>query len=94
LSTINKAGKKFILGVCKVFLFLAHAVNRGLPPALSLLASQLSNLKEKTIELCKQFVDCMAIQEDTIVTYHASNMILAIHRYGLYLSEPKVCSQV
>jgi hypothetical protein len=46
------------------------------------------------MELCKQFLDYMAMQEDTILTYCASNMVLAIHSNASYLSEPKFCSHV
>jgi hypothetical protein len=39
--------------------------------------------------LCKQFLDFMATQEDAVLTYQASNMVLAIHSDALYLFEPK-----
>ena len=54
---LSKAGEKFIQEVCGVFLFLARAVDGGLLPALSSLASQQANPTEKTMELCKQFLD-------------------------------------
>jgi hypothetical protein len=44
------------------------------------------------MELCKQFLDYMAMQEDVILTYRASNMVLAIHSNASYLSKPKSCS--
>jgi hypothetical protein len=52
--TFNKAGKKFIQEVCRVFLYLAHAVEGVLLPALSSLAFQQANPTEKTMELCKK----------------------------------------
>ncbi len=64
----------------------------GLLPALSSLASQQANPTEKMMELCKQFLDYMATQEDAMLTYRASNMALAIHSNASYLSEPKYCS--
>ncbi len=76
-----------------MFLFLARAVDGGLLPALSSLASQQANLIEKTMELCKKFLDFMATQEEAILTYRASEMVLAIHSDAPYLSEPKACSQ-
>ncbi len=76
---LNKAGKKIIQEVCGVFLFLARAVDGGLLPGLSSLASQKANQTEKIMELCKQFLDYMVTQEDAILTYRASNMVLAIH---------------
>jgi hypothetical protein len=89
---LNKAGKRFIQEVCGVFLYLAQAVNGGLLPALSSLASQQANTTEKTMELYKQFLDYMATQEDAILTYRASNMVLAIHSNASYLFKPKSCS--
>ena len=86
---LNKAGKKIIQEVCGVFLFLARAVNGELLPALSSLASQQTKPMEKTMGLCKQFLDFMSTQDDTVLTYRASDMVLAIHSNVLYLSEPK-----
>jgi hypothetical protein len=90
---LDKAGKKFIQEVCGVFLFLAHGVNSGLLPALSALASQQANPTEQTLALCKQFLDCMASQDKAVLTYKASNMVLAIHSNASYLSKPKACSR-
>jgi hypothetical protein len=61
---------------------------------LSSLASRQANRTKKTMELCKQFFDYMATQEDAILTYRASNMVLAIHSNESYSSEPKSCSHV
>jgi hypothetical protein len=84
--------KKFIQEVCGVFLFLAHVVDGGLLLALRSLASQQAKPTEKTMELCKKFLDYMATQEEAILTYRASKMVLAIHSNALYLSEPKAHS--
>ena len=35
----------------------------------------------------------MATQEDAVLTYQASDMILTIHSDASYLSEPKSCSR-
>ncbi len=48
---LDKAGKKFIQEVCGVSLYLAQAVNGGLLPVLSSLASQQANPTVKTMEL-------------------------------------------
>jgi hypothetical protein len=45
------------------------------------------------MELCKKFLDFMATQEETILTYRASEMVLAIHSDASYLSEPKARSR-
>ncbi len=86
---LDKAGKKFIQEVCGVFLFLAHRVDGSLLPALSALASQQANMMEQTLVLCKQFLDYMALQDEAVLTYKASNMVLAIHSNASYLSKPK-----
>jgi hypothetical protein len=92
-TPLNKAGKKFIQEVCGVFLFLARGVKGGLLPALSALVSQQTNPTERTTELCKQFLDYMASQDEAILTYKASDMILAVHSDASNLSEPKARSR-
>jgi hypothetical protein len=91
---LDKAGKKFIQEVCGVvFLYLACVVDGALLPELSSLASQEANPTEKTMQLCKYFLDYIVMQEDAILTYRASNMVMAIHRDSSYLSKPKSCSR-
>jgi hypothetical protein len=76
-----------------VFLFLAQAVNRGLLPALRLLASKKTNPTKKTMTLCKKFLIYMASQDKEILTYRASDMVLAIHSNSSYLSEANARSR-
>jgi hypothetical protein len=45
------------------------------------------------MEKCLQFLDYAATQDDAILTYKASNMILAIHSNASYLSELNAQSQ-
>ncbi len=90
---LNKAGKKFIQEVRGVFLYLAQAVDLTMLTVFSTIASNQAAPTEKTMEKCLQFVDYAASQEDTIVTYQARNMRLAIHRDALYLTEPKAQSR-
>jgi hypothetical protein len=56
--------------------------------ALGSLAVEQSNLMERTMQKCLQFLDYAASQEDAVITYHKSNMVLAIHSDASYLSEP------
>jgi hypothetical protein len=55
---------------------------------LSALASKQAAPTEKTMQKCLQFLDYTASQDNAIVTYRLSDMILAIHSKALYLSEP------
>jgi hypothetical protein len=41
----------------------------------------------------QQLLDYLATQEDAVLTYNASNMILAVHSDASYLSKPKTQSQ-
>jgi hypothetical protein len=90
---LDKAGKKFIQEVTGVFLFLSRAVNGTMLTPLSSLASKQASPMELTMEKCLQFLDYAATQDNAILTYKASNMILAIHSNASYLSEPKAQSQ-
>ncbi len=90
---LNKAGKKKFQEVCGVFLFLAHGIDGRLLPPLSALALQQSNPTERTMTLCKQFLDYVASQDKAILMYKASDMVLAIHSDASYLSKPKARSR-
>jgi hypothetical protein len=90
---LDKAGKKFIQEVTGVFLYLARAVDGTMLTPLSALASEQSALTEATMEKCLQFLDYAASQEDAILTYNASDMMLAIHSDASYLSKPKARSR-
>jgi hypothetical protein len=70
---LDKAEKKFIQEVTGVFLYLAGAVDSTMLTALSSLASKQAAPTEMTMQKCLQFLDYAASQEDSIVTYQASN---------------------
>jgi hypothetical protein len=90
---LNIVGKKCIQKVTGVFLFLVQAVNLTMLTMLSALAAEQAALTKRTMQKCLQFLDYLALQEEAIVTYQASNMKLAVHSNALYLSEPKAYSQ-
>jgi hypothetical protein len=62
-SAQQGGGKNHPRGVWSIPVFLARAVDGGLLPALSSLASQQANPTEKTMVLCNQFLDFMATQD-------------------------------
>jgi hypothetical protein len=45
------------------------------------------------MKLCKLFLDCMASQEEPILTYKASDMVLDVYSYVSHLSKPKAHSR-
>jgi hypothetical protein len=87
----NKA-KGLIKQVCGEFLFLGRAVDSTLLCLISAIASQLSKLIKDTMQQTLQLLDCLAMQEDTVLSNHTSDMVLAVHSDASYLSEPKVRS--
>eukprot|EP00804_Cyclotella_cryptica_P015967 CCRYP_004129-RA/>CCRYP_004129-RA protein AED:0.18 eAED:0.18 QI:0/0/0/1/0/0/2/0/948 len=90
LSTpLNKQDKTFVQEVIGVFLYYARAVDCTMLTALSSLATQQAN-PTQTIH---QFLDYAMTHQNAVVTYRASNMILAAHSDASYLSETKARSR-
>ncbi|KAL7476408.1 hypothetical protein ACHAW6_002274 [Cyclotella cf. meneghiniana] len=83
----GKAEQQFIWQVLGTFLFNARGVDPTFIMPLSALASEQAKPTEKTMSKIKQLLDYIASQEDAVLTYRASNMILAIHSDASYLSE-------
>jgi hypothetical protein len=62
-------------------------------PALGSLATQQANPTQNTKKLVHQFLDYAATHPDAIITYQASNMVLAGHSNASYLLETNACSR-
>jgi hypothetical protein len=92
-SPLDKAEKKFIQEVTRVFLYLTCAVDSRMPTTSAHLQPNKQHLQKKMMQTCLQFLDYAASQEDAIITYQASNMILTIQSDASYLSEPKARSR-
>jgi hypothetical protein len=90
---LDKNDKKFIQKVCGKFLFLARAVDPTLLCPISAIASQSATPTTDTMQQTKQLLDYIASQEDAVITYNASDMILATHSDAGYLNEPKARSR-
>jgi hypothetical protein len=89
----NKA-KRFIQPVCSNFLFLGRAVDSTLFCPISAIALQSSKPTEDTMRQTLQLLNYLATQEDVVLSYHTSNMVLAVHSNASYLSKLKAQSQV
>jgi hypothetical protein len=89
---LDDKAKRFILQVCGKFLFLGRAVDSALLCPIRAIASQSSKPTEDTMQQTLQLLDYLAMQEDAVLSYHASNMVLAVHSNASYLSEPKAQS--
>ena len=86
---LDAAGKKFIQQVTGKFLYLGRAIDGTLLTKLSAIASQQGSPNKDTMNRTKHFLNYMATQEDDVLTYHASDMILAVHSDAGYNNMPK-----
>jgi hypothetical protein len=84
----NKA-KQFIQQICSKFLFLGRAVDSTLLCPISTVALQSSKPTEDTMQQTLQLFDYLAMQEGAVLSYHANDMVLAVHSNASYLSKPK-----
>jgi len=78
-TPLDKEGQKYIQAVVGTLLYNSRAVDPTMLVALNAIATQL--------------LDYCASQEEAILTYHSSDMILAIHSDAGYLNESKARSR-
>jgi len=90
---LDDKAKRFIQQVCGKFLFLGRAVDSTLLCPISAIASQSSKLTTDRMQHTLQLLDYLATKEDAVLSYHASDMVLAVHSDASYLSEPKARSR-
>jgi hypothetical protein len=90
---LDDKAKRFIQQVCGKFLFLGRAVDSTLLCPISAITSQPSKPTTDTMQQTLQLLDYLATQEDALLSYHASDMVLAVHSNASYLSEPKARSR-
>ena len=75
------------------FLYYARCVDALMLPALGTLATQQASPTKNTMKKIKQFLDFAATHPDAVITYHASDMVLAGHSNASYLSESNARSR-
>jgi hypothetical protein len=61
--------------------------------ALNAIATQQASPAQKTMDRVKQLLDYCASQEEAILTYHSSDMVLAIYCDAGYLNKSKSWSR-
>jgi hypothetical protein len=86
---LDKVEKTYVQAVTGTFLYYARSVDSTILTTLNTIATQQAAPTESTMEDIKQLLDYCASQEEAIVTYHASDMILAVHSDAGYLNEHK-----
>eukprot|EP00804_Cyclotella_cryptica_P007757 CCRYP_001358-RA/>CCRYP_001358-RA protein AED:0.08 eAED:0.05 QI:0/0/0/1/0/0/4/0/1076 len=92
-ALLSNTDKTFVQEVIGVFLYYARAVDCTMLPALGSLATQQSAPTQNTMSKIHQFLDYAMTHPDAMITYRASNMILAVHSDASYLSETKARSR-
>jgi hypothetical protein len=92
-APVSKEETMYIQEVIRTFLYYAPCVDSTMLTALGLLATQQANPTTNTMKQIKQFLDYAATHLDAIVTYHASDMVLARHSNASYLSKSNARSR-
>ena len=72
--------------MCGKFLYYGRAVDNTILVAISAIAARQANPTADTMAKTKQLLDYLASQEEAILTYSASNMVLAVHSDAGYLN--------
>ena len=88
---LDKKGKRFIQQIGGIFLFLGREVDSILLCPVSLIVASLPT--ENTMIQTLHSIDYAATQENTVLTYNASEMKLAAYSDASYFNEPKARSR-
>ena len=79
--------------VLGTFLYYARAVDTTMIVALSAISSEQASPTQSTMTKVDQFFDYAASQEQDVLTYEASDMVLSVQSNASHLSESKARSQ-
>ena len=90
---VSVAEKKCIQQVTGKFLYLGRVVNGTLLNPVSVVASKQSSPTEDTLNITKHLLDYVVSQEDAVLTYYASNMLLTAHSDACYNNMPQARSR-
>jgi hypothetical protein len=91
---LPKEDKKFIQQILGTLLYYGRAVDSIILVALSTIASAQATPTKDTMQKTKFLLDYVATHPDAVLTFKASDMVLAVHSNALYLSKVKARSQV
>ena len=76
------------------FLFYSKAVDSTMLIALSALLFKQSSPTKKAMNKFLQLLNCASSKQDSVLTYLASDMVLAIHGDASYLNKTRLRSRV
>ena len=74
-------------------MYYARAVDPSMLTVLGSIAAQQSNPTDQTIQKVNKLLDYSASHPDAVLTYQASDMVLAVHSDTSYLSGTKARSR-
>ncbi len=87
---LNKDDTKYIQAVAGTLLYYGRAVDNTILPALSAITTEQAKSTEKTMETIKQLLDYCATQEEAVISYKASKMMLVVHSDAGYCNKKKI----
>ncbi len=90
---LNKEEAKYVQAVTGTLLYYALVVDNTILPALSAIATKQAKPTKKTNATIKQLLDYCAMQEEPVIAYKASKMILAVHSNAGYCNKKNSQSQ-
>jgi hypothetical protein len=73
--------------VAETLLYYGQAVDSTILPALSSIATKQAQVTVKTMATVKQLLDYCVSQEESIMTFKASNMILQVYSNAGYTNK-------
>ena len=81
VSPPSKEEQQYVRQVLGTFLFYARGVDGILITPLSAITGEQAKLTVKTLVRVKQLLDYIASQDDAVLTYRVSDMVLAMQQY-------------
>ena len=70
-------------------MYYSRAVDPTILISLGSISAQQANPTDQTMQKVKQLLDYVATHPDAVITYQASDMVLASHIDAFYLSETR-----
>jgi hypothetical protein len=90
---VGADGQKHVEQVTGKFNWYARPVDGTLLTPISALTAQQCKPMQATMKRLQQFLNYAATQEPAVTTYHANDMVLAIHSDASYLNEEEARSR-
>ncbi len=90
---LSKENKTHVQEVIGTFLYYARCVDSSMLSALGTLTTQQATTTKNTMKKIKQFLNYASTNPNAVITYHASNMVIAWHSNAWYLSKSNARSK-